>query len=180
MALLFTGNIVVAMPTQHTIAKTNLFLALGFLFFVFAGFFLFFFPAFIIQPFRTQFPGPLALAMQIRQQAPLWTLVSAGATLIVAILLWQRISKWKKVLVVLGICLVSASAVMARVDYFEWMFHPLPAPGFESAAKSKLDSSEMMMAVRYGDDARAYPISIMAYHHIVNDVVEGVPIAVTY
>ena len=38
----------------------------------------------------------------------------------------------------------------------------------------------MILAVRLGDDARAYPISQMAYHHVLNDVVGGVPIAVTY
>jgi len=36
------------------------------------------------------------------------------------------------------------------------------------------------MTLRYGSDARAYPISQMAYHHILNDVIGGVPIAVTY
>jgi hypothetical protein len=34
--------------------------------------------------------------------------------------------------------------------------------------------------VRLGSDARAYPISQMAYHHVLNDVVAGTPIAVTY
>jgi len=38
----------------------------------------------------------------------------------------------------------------------------------------------MILAVRFGGDARAYPIREMAYHHIVNDVVEDVPVAVTY
>jgi hypothetical protein len=38
----------------------------------------------------------------------------------------------------------------------------------------------MIMSVRLGDDDRAYPISQMAYHHVLNDVVGGVPIAVTY
>jgi hypothetical protein len=38
----------------------------------------------------------------------------------------------------------------------------------------------MILAVRYSNDARAYPIREMAYHHILNDVVGGVPIAVTY
>jgi Protein of unknown function (DUF3179) len=38
----------------------------------------------------------------------------------------------------------------------------------------------MIMSVRFGDEARAYPISQMAYHHIFNDVVDGIPIAITY
>jgi len=69
---------------------------------------------------------------------------------------------------------------MSRVEYFEWMFHPVPAPGFTSAEQAKLDPAQMVMAVRFGTEARAYPIRAMAYHYIVNDVVAGVPIAVTY
>ena len=42
---------------------------------------------------------------------------------------------------------------------------------FESASASKLDKGEMVLTVRYGSDARAYPIREMAYHHVLNDVV---------
>jgi hypothetical protein len=38
----------------------------------------------------------------------------------------------------------------------------------------------MVIAVRFGSDARAYPINMMGYHHIVNDVVGGIPVVVTY
>jgi predicted N-acyltransferase len=76
--------------------------------------------------------------------------------------------------------LVASSAVMARLNYFEWMFHPVDGPRFLAQADSKLDAKEMIMAVRLGTEARAYPISQMAYHHVLNDVVAGVPIAVTY
>ena len=63
----------------------------------------------------------------------------------------------------------------------EWMFHPVPGAQFDSEAASKLDKAEMILAVRLGSDARAYPISEMAYpSHIVNDVVNDVPICVTY
>jgi hypothetical protein len=30
------------------------------------------------------------------------------------------------------------------------------------------------------DRPRAYPITMLSYHHVVNDVIEGVPVAVTY
>jgi len=72
------------------------------------------------------------------------------------------------------------STVMARINYFEWMFHPVDSPQFEAETRSKLDSAEMIMAVRFGSDARAYPIREMAYHHVVNDMVGTVPVAVTY
>jgi hypothetical protein len=38
----------------------------------------------------------------------------------------------------------------------------------------------MILAVRIGAEARAYPIREMAYHHVLNDLVGGVPIAATY
>jgi hypothetical protein len=72
------------------------------------------------------------------------------------------------------------SAIMSRLNYFEWMFHPVDSPQFEAEAASRLAGKEMILAVQYGPDARAYPIREMAYHHILNDVVQGVPIAVTY
>src|SRR5450432_601485 len=141
---------------------------------------LFLFPAIIIQPFRYESPRGLVLAMAVRQQAPFWTLLAFGAASLVAVLLWRRVSRWKKAALVTGLCLACAAAVMARVNYFELMFHPVPAAGFDSAGISKVDSSEMVMAVNFNGDARAYPIFEMAYHHVLNDVVGGVPIAVTY
>jgi Protein of unknown function (DUF3179) len=141
---------------------------------------LFLVPAVIIQPFRYESPRGLRVAMAVRQQAPFWTLMTCGAAFVLAVSLWWHISRWKKAALVLGLCLASAAAVMARVDYFELMFHPVPNAGFEAASGSKVDSSEMMMAVNFNGDARAYPIFEMAYHHVLNDVVGGIPIAVTY
>jgi hypothetical protein len=141
---------------------------------------LFLIPAIIIQPFRFQSPRGLLVAMAIRQRAPFWTLLTLGAALVVALVLWHRISRGKKAVLIFGLCLASGAAAMARVDYFEWMFHPVPAAGFDSASSSKVDKSEMVMAVNFIGDARAYPIFEMAYHHVLNDVVGGVPIAITY
>jgi len=118
--------------------------------------------------------------MALRQRAPLGTLVAALLCLVFAFLLWHMIGKWSKVALNAIIVLVTFSTGMARLNYFEWMFHPVDSAQFESESASKLASSEMILAVRFGDDARAYPISQMAYHHILNDVVDGVPVAVTY
>ena len=39
---------------------------------------------------------------------------------------------------------------------------------------------DVVLAVRVGDDAVAYPVRQMAYHHVVQDTVGGVPIVATY
>jgi hypothetical protein len=140
----------------------------------------FFIPALIIQPFKYQSPRGLMLAMAVRQYAPIATPLTLGAALILAIILWRKIRWWGKALLIVGMIFASAAAVMSRIDYFEWMFHPDSTPGFASLTDTKLDASEMVMAVAFNGDARAYPIREMAYHHIVNDTVGGVPIAVTY
>ena len=166
--------------TQASAKTSNTIPVLGFLFLVAASLALFLVPAIIIQPFAYQSPKGLYWAVAIRTYAPLWTAITAACALVLAYILWKRISTWAKVLIVLGGILASASAVMARIDYFEWMFHPVPSAGFESAGQTKLDAAQMVMAVRVNSDSRAYPIRAMAYHHILNDVVGGVPIAVTY
>jgi hypothetical protein len=166
--------------TARAPARNDNIAVMLFVFAVLAALLLFFIPAWIIQPFRPQTSGTLSLALAIRQQAPAYSLVAAATAFAMTLVLWRRSSRVKQFLLGLGVCLACAAAVMARVDYFEWMFHPLTAPGFEAAARSKLDPSEMVMSVRLGKEARAYPIYEMAYHHVLNDVVGGVPIAVTY
>lgn len=158
----------------------------GFLWFLFVasalvavGFF--FVPAFIIRPFHHQTPAALAMAMALRQRAPWPTLLAALACLVFAVVLWRAAANpWRKIFLACVMVLVGFSAVMSRLNYFEWMFHPVDSPQFESVSASKLDKGEMILAIRYGSDARAYPIREMAYHHVLNDVVAGVPVAVTY
>jgi len=147
---------------------------------VLIGFALFFVPAFIIRPFRYQSPGALHLALVFRQIAPIGTIVAACGVLVVAVRSWRGASRRQRVLLTLGSLLVIASATMARLNYFEWMFHPVQQPGFEKADDVKLDAGEMVLTVTINGEARAYPVREMAYHHIVNDVVGGVPIAATY
>jgi Protein of unknown function (DUF3179) len=156
-----------------------------FLWFLFApcaliAFGFFFLPFFIIRPFSHQSPSALALAMALRQRAPWATLAAALLCLVLLLLLWQTADRWRKILLASVMLIVAFSAVMSRLNHFEWMFHPIDAPQFESASTSKLDNGEMILAIRYGSDARAYPIREMAYHHILNDIVAGVPVAVTY
>jgi hypothetical protein len=140
----------------------------------------FFIPAFIIRPFTHQSARGLLVAMTLRHLAPAGTLLAGLACFAFAFVLWRTIGWWHRSLLALILLIVTFSAVMARLNYFEWMFHPIASAQFVAQSDSKLDPKEMILAVRLGDDARAYPINQMAYHHILNDVVAGVPIAVTY
>ncbi|MFQ5400149.1 MAG: DUF3179 domain-containing protein [Anaerolineae bacterium] len=58
----------------------------------------------------------------------------------------------------------------------------LDAPIFESVEDGNLwlADVEPVLVLTLGADSRAYPLSILIWHEIVNDVVEGKPIVVTY
>ena len=137
-------------------------------------------PAFIIQPFRYQSERALGLAIAVKRIAPALSVAALVGVLALGLRLWRSSSKLLRSGIALVLVLSAVSAVMVRQNYFEWMFHPITAAGFVSAGDARLGDKEMVMAVRIGTEARAYPIVQMAYHHILNDTVAGVPIAVTY
>jgi len=137
-------------------------------------------PAYIIRPFRGQSPQALTLALTLRTWAPVVTVGTGLAALLLAMGLFRGARRRQKALVTLGMLLVIASAALARYNYFERVFRPITTPQFEPAAQAKLDADEMVLAVRSGAQARAYPIRAMAYHHLVNDTLGGVPLVATY
>ncbi|CAI9832509.1 MAG: DUF3179 domain-containing protein [Nitrosopumilus sp.] len=56
----------------------------------------------------------------------------------------------------------------------------IDSPVFGDGAGASLPDGEIVIGLEIGGDARAYPLSILVWHEIVNDVVGGVPVAVTY
>ena len=141
---------------------------------------LFLTPAFVIRPFRYQSELALELAIAVKRIAPTLSVAALAGALAVGLRLWRSSSIVLRSGIALALVFSAASAVMVRQNYFEWIFHPITAAGFVPAGDARLGDKEMVMAVRIGPETRAYPIVQMAYHHILNDTVAGVPIAVTY
>jgi len=57
----------------------------------------------------------------------------------------------------------------------------IDAPAFERADDVDwLEDNEPVLSLTVGGETRAYPLRVMTWHEIVNDVVGGVPVAVTY
>ena len=57
---------------------------------------------------------------------------------------------------------------------------PIYKPLFVLASDAPLHADEFVMGVIVNDTARAYPISILRQHEMVNDEVGGLPILVTW
>jgi len=60
--------------------------------------------------------------------------------------------------------------------------HPIIAPHFETAEEAGrwLPGDAPVLVVTVGSVTRAYPLAILQWHEVVDDVVAGQPIAVTY
>ena len=105
----------------------------------------------------------------------------AAAMLAIAVRAWPRSRIVARSALTAAVVVTIAAAWLARQNVFEWMFNPLPRPSFVSAgAASFLEPADLVLAVRAGDDAAAYPIRQMAYHHLVNDRIGRTPAVVTY
>jgi hypothetical protein len=58
---------------------------------------------------------------------------------------------------------------------------PIDHPKFETAAGIDwLTETDPVLSLTMGDETRAYPLQVMTWHEIVNDSVDGTPVAVTY
>ncbi len=72
-------------------------------------------------------------------------------------------------------------AWFSQQNYFEWFFNPLRSARYAPASKSDfpLDTDMVLAVSRNGDDV-AYPVRLLAYHHLVQDFVGGMPVVATY
>ena len=139
-------------------------------------------PMFLIHPFKPQTPTRLAVGHALRIRSATVTLVLLALGLLAVYLLWRRLASWRgRVPAVLAVLLLAGAAVVGRWNMFESMFNPLPDPRFAGAAgASGVTDEDLVLGVRLGGEAKAYPVRALAYHHLVNDVVAGEPIVATY
>jgi hypothetical protein len=139
-------------------------------------------PALILQPFKAQTPFGVAVAFELREKAPLVTLLGAGLLLPLLVLLARRVTRWWQwAPLTLLVALAGISAWFARQNHFEWMFNPRPGATYAPATlASFVEDRDMVVAVEIGGDAVAWPVRQMAYYHVVQDKVGGVPVVSTY
>lgn len=136
-------------------------------------------PIYVMRPFRAQGPGELAVALWVLRLAP-WLLAAAGALAIAAMVRAWPGGWWRRIGATLMLLLTIAAGGLSRINVFETMFAPLPAPRFAGVSATGLPAEAIVMAVRVGEATRAYPVEVMAYHHVLNDTVGGAPLVVTY
>ena len=138
-------------------------------------------PVWLIQPFRAETPSGMQLSYTLRNWSPIVTVICFLTILALIIKSWKSIRWFSKLVLCFFTLLTLGLTWMARQNHFEWMFHPLPKPDFAKANEASfVDSKDMVMAISINGEAVAYPIRSMAYHHVVQSVIGGTPVTVTY
>lgn len=140
------------------------------------------YPLYVIRPFRAQGPRELMAALEIVGYRGWITAISALAAMGTALAYWRARPGLRDRIfaaaLAAGVCLLAA---LARVNVYEQlMFHPQDHPAFVSVAAAKIDPDDKVIAVKIRGLARAYPVRIMGYHHVINDNVGGTALVATY
>jgi len=50
----------------------------------------------------------------------------------------------------------------------------------EPGEAAYLEDSDAVIGVKIGNETRAYPVKVLNWHEVVNDTIDGVPVAVTF
>ena len=139
-------------------------------------------PVFIIQPFKPQTQRGLTISYAMRSWSPYLTIVALIIGMVLTGWLWRRSRRWfTRIGLVIVLLPLFPATWFARQNHFEWMFNPLAHSTYAKAADaSYVEDSDMVLAVSVNGESAAYPVRLMAYHHLVQDVVGGTPVVTTY
>ena len=139
-------------------------------------------PVWIVMPFKPETQRGLSIAYNLRSWSPVFTVAALVVSFVLVGFLWRNTRRWfARVALVLLLVPLLAATWFARQNHFEWMFNPLAHSSYVKAADASfVADSDMVLAVAHNGEAVAYPIRLMAYHHVVQDVVGGTPIVATY
>jgi hypothetical protein len=139
------------------------------------------YPAYVIRPFRYQGATELRAALFVAQIGTWLSIICVVACVALVLFAWPGLRGWlRRSAAILCVIVTVAGAYLARFNLYEQMFHPIRGPQFEATGAAKIDSDDMVIAIRVNRADRAYPIRQIAYHHVVNDTLGGVPIVATY
>jgi hypothetical protein len=138
-------------------------------------------PVWIIQPFKAQTDRGIAVSYALRRWSPILTVGALLVSLGLIAWLWRGTRWFTKAAFVIFLLPLLAVTWFARQNHFEWMFHPLTHSAYAKTSEASfVNDSDMVLAVEQNGEAVAYPVRLMAYHHVMQDVVGGVPIVATY
>jgi hypothetical protein len=111
-----------------------------------------------------------------------WPLRAAFAMLIVAGA-WPawRGGRWRKVVVPVALAFAGIAAYGSNFRMSaDHMFVAPTSLSMQPVERNKVAMARLVVGIAIGDEARAYPVQFIGYHHQVTDTVNGSPVLVTF
>ena len=138
-------------------------------------------PVWIIMPFKPQTARGMEVSYALKRWSPPLTIIALALGLVLGAWLWRGSRWWKRAFLVIIFIPLLAATWFARQNHFEWMFNPLANATYAKASEAGfVEDGDIVMAVESNGEVAAYPIRLMAYHHVVQDTVGGTPLVATY
>ena len=139
-------------------------------------------PVWLIKPFSAQSARQVEISYLLKSWSPVLTIVFAFCAIALAVFIWRNAARWYKTIpLILPLLIIFVFTWFARQNHFEWMFAPLESAKFSKVAETDfVADDEMVLAVKIETDAVAFPVRQMAYHHVAQTQVGGMPITATY
>ena len=141
-----------------------------------------FLPILLVAPFLSQTTLDLRLSYALARWAPSVTLLLLPAGIVLAGMIWRRgAGTLGKVGVGIGCTVLLLLVYVARLHPAEIVFSRLHQVVRIPADQAEHVSAEdLVLGVTSGAESAAYPVPIIAFHHIVNDRLADEPFVVTY
>jgi hypothetical protein len=139
-------------------------------------------PVWLIQPFAPQTENSIEISFLLRRWSPFVTAVLALVAAALVFYIWKTSRRWfGKAALIVPVFFMLLFTWFARQNHFEWMFNPLRNSDYVKVSSANfVADDDMVLAVNVNGEAVAYPVRQMAYHHVVQDIVGGMPITATY
>ncbi len=139
-------------------------------------------PVWLIQPFTPQTDERIRISFFMRQWSPILTIAFALLAIVVGSIIYRGSKRWFSAApAILPLLVIGFSVWFAQQNHFLWMFNPLENTKFAKVGEADfVADGDAVMSVTINGDTVAFPIRQMAYHHVVQDIVGGMPITATY
>jgi len=110
--------------------------------------------------------------------------IRIAALLVIALLIFRSFSNWKnwkKIVFIFFMLLYAGIFYMVNFQFLaDKMFYQPKNKNLVSSVSNKVSDDKLVVGVVINDEAKAYPIEIIGYHHQVQDTIGGQPVIVTY
>jgi hypothetical protein len=139
-------------------------------------------PFLLVAPFHSQTAFKLQLSYTLDHWAPVVTLLLLMTGIALATMIWRRgAGIISRLGVVIGCSVLILLAYAAQLRPAEIMFAQLrEVVRIPADQAGYVATEDLVLGVTAGDESAAYPVPIIAYHHIVNDRLADEPYVVTY